>query len=197
MFLIVLGGALVLGAGLLAAASLSGGTIVTTSTAALTIGWLFILATVVGVAGLRRGDFAQLGAAGVAFLSGLTVLYVAYFAWGDLPSAPIRYAVAETLPAYEVVQPETPAAVVPVATKQVVAEAKPVLAPVATVAAPQPGRDACASLTGVQSLQCRRCGETHGIAWLACQERVRLEYCEARGSDEATCPSAIPYTPAG
>lgn len=184
MFLIVLGGSLVLGAGLLAAASLGEGTLVTNGTAAQIIGWLFVLATAVGVASLRRGDFGQLGAAAVTFLSGLTVLYVAYFDWGEVPTAPIRHAAAETLPAlpvvYKAVETGTMAAVVPVATKEI---PLPVKKTAARIAAPQAARD--------------RCDATSGLAWIVCQERARLEYCEARQDDEAACPSAIPYSPPG
>jgi hypothetical protein len=179
MFLLVLGGSLVLGAGLLAAASLSDGTLVSLSTAAQSIGWLFVVATVVGVASLRRGDFRQLGAATVTFLSALTVLYVSYFESGEVPSAPISYAVAEPLPAvpvvYKVIESEPLAAVLPVATKEI-----PVVAKVAT---PEPTRD--------------RCDAETGLAWLVCREKARLKYCEGREGDEATCPSAIPFSPPG
>lgn len=184
MFLLVLGGSLALGAGLLAAASLSDGTLVTISTAAQSIGWLFVLATVVGVAGLRRGDFGQLGAAAVTFLSGLSVLYVSYFEWGEVPDAPIRTAAAEVLPL-----PALAASVqtaMPRATKEVPPEAKPVVSTaVAAVAAPKAkaARDSCDALSG--------------LAWIVCREKARLEYCEGREDEEATCPSAIPYSPPG
>jgi hypothetical protein len=176
MFLLVLGGSLVLGAGLLAAASASDGTLVSVSTAARSVGWLFVVATVVGVASLRRGDFRQLGAATVTFLSALTVLYISYFEPGEVPSAPISYAVAEPLPAlpvvYKMVETERLAPVVPVATKEI---------PVVTK--PQPAREPCAAETG--------------LAWFVCREKARLEYCEGREGDEVTCPSAIPFSPPG
>jgi hypothetical protein len=173
MFLLVLGGSLVLGAGLLVAASLSHGTLVTLGTAAQSIGWLFVVATVVGVASLRRGDFRQLGAATVTFLSALTVFYVLDFESDAVPNAPIRHAVAEPLPALPVVYKviET----VPVATKEI-----PVVVRVAT---PEPAREPCAAETG--------------LAWIVCREKARLEYCEGREGDEAACPSATPFSPPG
>lgn len=181
MFLLVLGGSLVLGAGLLAAASL--GTLVTISTAAQCIGWLFILATAVGVISLRHANFGQLGAATVTFLSGLAVLYFSYFQRdeirGRVRDAPIRHAAAETRPAlpvaYRIVDRETVATVLPPATKQI-----PL---VAAVAAPKAARDLCESYSG--------------FAWILCREKARLEYCEGREDDEATCPSALPFSPPG
>ena len=41
------------------------------------------------------------------------------------------------------------------------------------------------------------CSEKLGISWIVCREQARLEYCEGRQADEATCPSAIPYSPPG
>jgi hypothetical protein len=52
--------------------------------------------------------------------------------------------------------------------------------------------DPCSSLPGVDALQCRRCAQKSGLAWLMCQESARLEYCEGKAADEALCPSAIP-----
>jgi hypothetical protein len=163
------------GAGLLAAASLSDGTLVGPGTAARTIGWLFVVATVVGIASLRRGDFRQLGAATLTFASALTVLYLSYSQWGEAPSAPISYAVAEPIPVmpvvYKVIEPE----VLPVANKKIPAVVK--------VAAPVPAREPCSAESG--------------LAWIVCREKARLQYCEGREGDEATCASAIPFSPPG
>jgi hypothetical protein len=57
--------------------------------------------------------------------------------------------------------------------------------------------DACASLTGVASLQCLRCANEAGVWRLLCQEKARLEYCQHREGMEPLCPSAIPVSPAG
>lgn len=94
MFLLTLGGSLVLGAGLLAAASYSEGTFLALRTAAQAVGWLLLLATVVGIQGLRQATFGALGTATVTFVSGLAVLYMAYFQWGEAPQAAIRHAAA-------------------------------------------------------------------------------------------------------
>lgn len=191
MFLLMLGGSLVLGAGLLAAASYSEGALVAIRTAAQVIGWLFLLATVIGLSGLRRATSGQLTAATVTLVSGLAVLYVSYFHWGTMPDAPIRYAAAEVLPArqivYQVIEDVT-AAPEPIRPTKVIVAA---IAPVPVVA------NACASLKGLESLQCNRCSEKLGLSWIACQESARLEYCEGRQEDEASCPSAIPYSPPG
>jgi hypothetical protein len=191
MFLTALAASLALGTGLLAAASYSEGTLIALRTAAQIIGWLFILATVVGLTGLRRASFGRLGAATVAFFSGLAVLYVAYFQWDQAVEAQVRHAAAETLPAREpayMVTLTSLEAVTPAAMKEVPPENKPVV---------KKTGDACASLKGVESLQCSRCAEKLGVAWIVCRESARLEYCDGRVGDEATCPSAIPFSPPG
>jgi hypothetical protein len=186
MFLFALGGSLVLGAGLLAAASYSEGTLVAVGTAAQGIGWLFILATIVGLTGLRHATFGRLGAATVTFLSGVSLLYVSYFEPGQVLDAPIRHAAAETLPAHEPFYKATLASmevVMPVATKEVPETIRSARNTVAPAVAPQAAAD--------------RCAEKFGWAWVVCQERARLEYCAGPEADEATCPSAIPYSPPG
>jgi hypothetical protein len=196
MFLTALAVSLALGAGLLAAASYSEGTLIALRTAAQGIGWLLILATVVGITGLRQASFGRLGAATVAFLSGLAVLYVAYFEWGQALEAPIRHAAVEILPARELVYKATlasmPILMPDLAPERIARRQDPV-----AIASSQAAADPCASLTGVDSLQCRRCAEKLGVAWIVCQESARLEYCQGRQDDEATCPSAIPFSPPG
>jgi len=193
MFLFVLGGSLVFGAGLLAAASYSEGTLLALRTVALVIGWLFILATVVGLTGLRQASFGRLGAATVTFLSGLAVLYMAYFQWGQVLEAPIRHAAAETLPAREPEYKVTLASM-QIATSEPEHRKKEI---VTRILPSQAVVDPCASLGGVESLQCRRCAEKLGVAWIVCRESARLDYCQGRDNDETTCPSAIPFSPPG
>lgn len=204
MFLLILGGSLIFGAGLLAAASYSEGMLLAIRTAAQSIGWLLLLATAVGLSGLRRRAFGQLGATTVTLLGGLAVLYVSYFQWGTVqetmqgtiqaavPDAPVRYSAAERLPEHEPVYKAT------LASLEIIA---PAPAPIKKVSPVPAVADACAPLTGVESLQCRRrCAEKTGVAWIVCQESARLEYCEGR-QDETACPSAIPsanlYSPPG
>ena len=213
MFLLVLGGSLIFGAGLLAAASFSEGMLLAIRTAAQSIGWLLLLATAVGLSGLRRGAFGQLSAATVALLGGLTVLYVSYFQWetvqgtmqvamqASVPDAPVpsirNAAAADPLPEYEPVYKATLASLETFAPAPAPSPSptKKKVSPVPAVAV----ADACAPLKGIESLQCRRCAEKTGVAWIVCQESARLEYCEGRHDE--VCFSAIPsanlYSPPG
>jgi hypothetical protein len=203
MFLFLLGGSLVLGTTLLAAASFSDGALLAFKTAAQVIGWLFVCAILLGsyarasrgegLRGLRRASFGEISAATVTFLSGVAVLYLAYFEWGEIAPAPIPHAAAH----YKWI--DSPAPVITLAAAQFVTAVEQ-RSPVKKTAArivPAQAPDACASFSGVESLQCRRCAEKSGVAWIICQESARLEYCGERKGDEATCPSAIPYSPPG
>lgn len=210
MFLLVLGGSLIFGAGLLAAASFSEGMLLAIRTAAQSIGWLLLLATAVGLSGLRRGAFGQLSAAMVALLGGLAVLYVSYFQWETMqgamqasvpaaPMPPIRNAAADLPPEHEPVYKATLASLETFAPAPAPLPS-PSSSPIKKKISPVPAvADACASLKGIESLQCRRCAEKTGVGWIVCQESARLEYCEGR-QDEA-CSSAIPsanlYSPPG
>jgi hypothetical protein len=195
MFLILLGGSLTFGAALLATVIYTEGALLALRTAAQVIGWLFVFATFAGFVGLRRASFGRLSAATVTLCSGVAVLYMSYFfEWNELPRAAIRHAAAETfyvrpLPvAYKVIEPvmrpvEVPEVVkIPQPRRQAAAAVRPV-----TLAA-----NACSTVTGVESLQCDRCSDKLGFAWVACQESVRLQYCETDVADERTCPSPIP-----
>ena len=92
MFLALLCGTLALGAGLLAAAGYSEGTVVAARTAALTIGWLLLVATLVGMQGVRRRRPAEHATTVVVFVSGIGVLYLCYFHWAQLPQPAVRLA---------------------------------------------------------------------------------------------------------
>ena len=211
MFLILLGASLTFGAGLLATAIYTEGTLLALRTAAEFIGWSFVVATLVGLMGLRRASLGPVCAASVTLCSGLAVLYMSYFfEWNDeRPSPVIRHAAAaETFS----LQPVTYQVIEPVMRKEVrapdlpQAEAKP-LPPRKVVASAQPvspaalpvsrAAGACSALTGVESLQCNRCAEKLGLSWLMCQESVRLEYCAGEAADERTCPSPIPQSHPG
>jgi hypothetical protein len=191
MFLTMLGGSLALGAGLLAAASYGEGTLLALRTAAQIIGWLFLLCTVVGLEVLRRGHPGGIAAAALTLACGLGLLYMSYFQWEGVHD--LRRAVAESPPVsdldYKRIDPAVLAPTATLASMAVPAPAQPVQQARAA--------DACASLTDLESLQCRRCGGKAGIAWIACQESARLEFCEGRPVDEATCPSPIPYSHPG
>jgi hypothetical protein len=221
MFLTVIGGTLALGAGLLAAAGYSEGAAVAARTAALTIGWLLLLATLVGIQGVRRRRLAELGTTVVVFVSGVGVLYLSYFHWGELPEPAVRLA------AGAIVHEPEPELEPELVTEPLVASAIFVSAPVvARVTAPpvsqkpqisekpkpqipekpqietKPMDEPCSALGGVEALQCRRCAGKSGIAGMMCRESARLEYCEGRPADEVLCPSPIPsatseYVPPG
>ena len=204
MFLTVLCGTLAFGAGLLAAVSYGDGALVAARTAALTIGWLLLLATLIGVHGMRRARPPELGATAVVFVSSIGVLYLSYFNWIELPKAAMPHAVVEVL-----IEIDTDVKLI--RTEALSASAMRASFPMVTrVAMPQPAKDSppvlmhkpprpkeevadsCSSLGGVEALQCRRCGGERGLSWVACQESARLEYCQGRYADEAACPSPIP-----
>ena len=95
MFLILLGASLTFGAGLLATVIYTEGALLTLRTAAQFIGWLFVLATLAGLMGMRRASFGPICAASVTLCSGLAVLYMSYFfEWNERPSPVIRHAAA-------------------------------------------------------------------------------------------------------
>jgi hypothetical protein len=200
MFLILLGGSLTFGAALLATVIYTEGALLALRTAAQVIGWLFVFATLAGFAGLRRASFGRLSAATVTLCSGVAVLYMSYFfEWTELPRAPIRHAAAETfhiraMPvAYKVIEPVMRPAEVP----EVVKVPQPRRKPAASVRPVMLAANACSTVTGVESLQCDRCSDKFGFAWLACQESVRLDYCETELGDERICPSPIPQSHPG
>jgi hypothetical protein len=97
--------------------------------------------------------------------------------------------------AASVAVPAAASVAVPAAASVAVPAAASVAVPAAAKEPPSPRRevvDPCSSLGGLEALQCKRCGDKRGVAWLLCQERARLEYCEGRSAGEALCPSAIP-----
>jgi hypothetical protein len=195
MFLILLGGSLTFGAALLATVIYTDGALVALRTAAEIIGWLLLLATVAGLVGMRRARLGPLCAASVTLCSGLAALCMSYFfEWHEVPRAPIRLAAAESLyvravpVAYKVIEP----VMRPAEVADVVKVPPPRRKPVAAVRPVMLAANACSTVTGVESLQCDRCSDKLGFAWVACHESVRLEYCETELGDERTCPSAIP-----
>jgi hypothetical protein len=178
MFLFMLGGSLVLGFGLFAAASYSEGTLLAARTAAQVIGWLLVLAAAAGAVALRQPNLGKATAASVALCSGLLLVYVANFEWSEVAHAlPQR----QELKIIEAPAPALAAAMgvkeIPVAASPTVAFEKPILTAAITTIAPK-AKDACR--------------DEVGLAWFFCQERARLEYCEGRTNDEPRCPSPIP-----
>lgn len=195
MFLILLGGSLTLGAALLATVIYTDGALVALRSAAEIIGWLLLLATVTGLVGMRRASPGPLCAASVTLCSGLAALYMSYFfEWHEVPRAPMRLAAAESFyvravpVAYKVIEPVMRPAEVAEVVKVPQPRRKPASAARPVVLA----ANACSTVTGVESVQCDRCSDRLGLAWVACHESVRLQYCETELGDERTCPSPIP-----
>jgi len=191
MLLFLLGGSIALAAGLLATASYTEGTLVAFKTTAQVMGWLFVGAILLALfaqRGLRRASFGEVSAAAVTFISGIAVLYIAYFEWSEPAPLPIRQAAAaaEVLPlrqvSYQVIEPA------PIR--------KPILEVAPVVKEAMPSRKTIqASAVSTPPPVSDRCADKLGVAWIVCREQARLEYCEGRQADEATCPSAIPYSP--
>lgn len=183
MFLFMLGGSLVLGFSLFAAASYSAGTLIAARTAAEVIGWLLVLAAGVGAIALRQPNLGKVTAAGVSLCSGLLLVYVAHFEWSELAPRPMMQElklVAAPSPglAAAMGMKEIPTALPPIAAfeKPTPPLEKPILTAAIVTIAPKT-KDACRDKVG--------------LAWFFCQESARLEYCQARAFDEA-CPSPIP-----
>ena len=113
------------------------------------------------------------------------------------PPVPVRMAPVERLPILPATFGglETSPKVIPAE------RARPKQQVVATIAPAPVIANACASLSGLESVHCNRCSDKPGLSGIACRERARLEYCEGVQADETHCPSAIPsanlYSPPG
>ena len=191
MVLFMLGGTVALAASLFVAPR----------TAIQIIGWLFVLATLAGTVVHRGRRLGEITAATVALGSGLLLLYVAHFEWSEVRVLPGLHAATQARPLkLKVVEAPTPALAAALGMNEIVVPPMPTaqsempLLAVATLASPATAMDSCSARSGVESLQCRRCSAKGGFAWLMCQERARLEYCEGRQHDQASCPSPIPQS---
>lgn len=198
MFLTLLGGTLMLGAGLLAAVNYTEGALVAARTAAQVIGWLLAGAALLG---LQQASWQKVGAASVAFVSGAALLYVSYFQWSDIPA--VRMPLAATAASDWATYKFTPVLATEVVGTLAKTHASPPPlpevdhAPAKQIVLAQPLVDACAALAGVEALQCRRCNGANGIGGIVCRESARLEYCENAANDAVACPAAISYLPPG
>jgi hypothetical protein len=212
--MLLLAASLLMGTGLLGAVNYSDGTLIAARSAAQVIGWLFVFSTLAalcvraaqtrGFRSLRHAAFGEVTAAAITFFSGLSMLYVSYFEWSELPSAPVRYAMPQTVADrphnYKLIDGLPPVVTLasvqtftPPATKQTTeVHAKELVARVSLSKATE---DPCSAFNGVEALQCHRCVKESGLALLMCHESARLEYCADRQSVEPSCPSAIPYSP--
>lgn len=183
MFLFMLGGSLVLGFGLFAAASYSEGTLLAARTAAEVIGWLLVLAASAGALVLREGNFGKITAASVSLCCGVLLVYLAHFEWSEM-----AHAAVDAVPLrseLKIIEAPSPTLAAALGMKEIALPAKTYLAPAETPLL-------AAALTVAPKAKEARCADKMGLAWFLCQERARLEYCETRASDEAMCPSPIP-----
>jgi len=201
MFVLMLGASLTFGVAVFTAAMYFEGALLALRTAAHIIGWLFVLATLAGLVGLRHASVGRVGAAMVALCAGAATLYMAHFLeWSEPVAVATRLAAVDTLPdrpvitlaSYRTLQPPPAPLVgksIPAPQPKLVAAARPAAArPTARAA------NECTTLSGVESLQCNRCSEKLGFARVTCHESVRLQYCETELGDERTCPSPIPQS---
>ena len=193
MFLIILGGSLALGASLFVAASFTAGSFVSVRTVAAITGWLFVLATLGCLLGLRQSSFARLTAGAVTFCSGLLLVYVAHFEWTAIRPMPAAYAAAKPLHADpKLIQAPALKLAAALGMSETAAweraKTAPPIKPIYAVAS------APCAVTGIESLQCLRCSEKSGVALLVCRESARLEFCEGQHFADATCPSPYPHS---
>ncbi len=193
MFLIILGGSLALGASLFVAASFTAGSFVSVRTVAAITGWLFVLATLGCLLGLRQSSFARLTAGAVTFCSGLLLVYVAHFEWTAIRPMPAAYATAKPLHADpKLIQAPALKLAAALGMSETAAweraKTAPPIKPIYAVAS------APCAVTGIESLQCLRCSEKSGVALLVCRESARLEFCEGQHFADATCPSPYPHS---
>ncbi len=193
MFLILLGGSLALGASLFVAASFTAGSFVSVRTVAAITGWLFVLATLGCLLGLRQSSFARLTAGAVTFCSGLLLVYVAHFEWTAIRPMPAAYAAAKPLHADpKLIQAPALKLAAALGMSETAAweraKTAPPIKPIYAVAS------APCAVTGIESLQCLRCSEKSGVALLVCRESARLEFCEGQHFADATCPSPYPHS---
>ena len=175
MFLVLVGASLTVGSALLAAVMLTDGAYLGPRTAAQIIGWLFIAATLAGLAGLRRASPDRMVAVAVTLCAGIALLYLSYF---SDPREIAPAASVPVMPAAETPRPEP---------EQQRAALRP-----KTIITAAPAAKPCSGLTGLESLQCDRCSDKTTFAWMTCQEQVRLEFCESDVGEERSCPSPIP-----
>ena len=185
MFLFMLGGSLVLGFSLFAAASYSEGALIAARTAAEVIGWLLVLAALAGAVALRQPNLGKITAASVSLCCGLLLVYVAHFEWSEM-----AHAAADALPLrseLKVIQMPSPTLAAALGMKEI---ALPQAAlPDKTSLVVETPLLAAVAIPTPRSKD--RCADKVGLAWFFCQETVRLESCETRAADPA-CPSPIP-----
>lgn len=191
-FAVLLGAALIGSVGLCVYATQAPGALIRYRTAVQISGWLCLVAVLIGFCARvprNRRHLGELTAAATAFFTGVAMLYLSYFQWSELPTAPAGPVAAKSAP-----RVWNPAASAPPAlawspkssaaaggsARAVPAALPPTAVAVPVAAVPVAKEDACAAATG--------------LSRLFCEERARLEYCGTH-DDDAACPSVIPASP--
>jgi hypothetical protein len=203
VFVVLLGVALLVSAALCTYASSSPGALISYRTAVEISGWLCLLAVLVGfcarVARHRR-HLGEVTAAATAFFTGAAMLYLSYFQWSELPTAPASSPVAKHAPG---VWNPAHSAPPPIAwtgrsasaggsAPQVPPRERPVEPLVAATAVPV----AAVPVADVPVVAKEAgCASLSGLSRVFCQERERLEECGAREDTDPACPSVIPVSP--
>jgi hypothetical protein len=133
-------------------------------------GWLCLLAVLLGFssrAARHRRHLGEATAAATAFFTGVAMLYLSYFQWSELPTAPAAAIAVKTAPVWN------PAASVP-----------------PTAAWSRSSAAAGGSAPAAPRVAAARTPEP-----VAVEERSPREYCGARDDADPACPAVIPASP--
>jgi hypothetical protein len=196
-FAVLLGMAFAVSAGLCVYATQSAEPLLDFRSAVQLSGWLCIAAVFVGFCARvprNRRDLPEVTAAATGFFTGAAMLYLAYFQWSELPTAPAAPLAVKTTPgvwnpAEHLALPKAPvtvSAVSAAAGGTAARRAAPVVWPQAVAVAV----DAVPTVTKDDG-----CAAETGLSRLFCEERARLARCAARNDADADCPSVIPASP--
>ena len=211
----LLGVALVASVALCAYASRSPDALISFRTAMQIGGWLCLVAVLVGfcarVARHRR-HLGEVTAAATTFFTGAAMLYLTYFQWSELPTAPESSPVAKTAPG--IWNPAAHSAPLPIASPARSASAGGSARQVARVAASapriakqeavEPLVEPVVAVVPVAAVAVADvavvakeagCASLTGLSRFFCQERTRLAKCGAQDDADPACPSVIPASP--
>lgn len=203
-FAVSLGLAFAVSAGLCVYASQSAEPLLGFKAAVQLSGWLCIAAVLVGFCARvprNRRDLSEVTAAATGFFTGAAMLYLAYFQWSELPTAPAPLAVKTAPgvwnPAEHLALPKAPVTVSAMSAAaggtarpapHIVWQQPPV--PLAAAAPLPVAADAVPTVTKDDG-----CAAETGLSRLFCAERAHLARCAARNGADADCPSVIPASP--
>ena len=191
MFRIFLGAALALSACLWALAMHSGGSAVEFRTAAQIFGWSCLASILLGflaTAGRRHGfklrgrpSLALVGASGTTLLTGVAVLYVSYFEWGNPP----RWIDAQA----ETARPSVDGQQYPKSAEKPLVISTGFRATSAPEAKPPVPEKRPAPKVAVAA------APSQPRVQVDSDENTRGEYCQGPDASDPACPSVIPSSP--